>query len=419
MAMRIALFHNAGGGGSKRAIHQLAQGLICRGHRIDAFVMDTADERFLPLASLDVTPQMFAAPRPPALLSLRPYLLERGLELGRLLHYLDRYRRASRRIAGAIDRGRYDVAWVDKCQISAAPPLLQYLKTRTLYFCHEPLRLIDECQPGDGASIGGWYARLCEQATPLFLRCLHAMDRRSARMAGRIVTNSRYTQQYIHRRYNCQASVSYLGVDTRIFRPSAQPRERIVLSVGRLSPWKRHELAIQAIGRIPAAARPRFVLVAGKLIEGYARSLRAMAAQLDVSMEIRVGLTDSELTQWYNRAAVVLYVAMNEPFGLVAIEAMACGVPVIGVREGGLQETIQHERTGLLVDAEPAACARAIQRILEDSALRAAMGAAGIDAVHSSWTAEAAVARFLGHLQVAAGSTATATGDPVAMELPR
>ncbi len=85
------------------------------------------------------------------------------------------------------------------------------------------------------------------------------------------------------------------------------------------------------------------------------------------------------LRQLYSHAAVFACPSVYEPFGITNLEAMACGVPVVATRVGGIPEVVIHDRTGLLVDVEdgPIALAAAINALVADPARRAAMGEAG------------------------------------------
>jgi glycosyltransferase involved in cell wall biosynthesis len=80
-----------------------------------------------------------------------------------------------------------------------------------------------------------------------------------------------------------------------------------------------------------------------------------------------------------------------EPFGLVPLEAMSCGTPVVGVREGGVQESIIHEHTGLLVKRDPEKFALAVQRLLSDKDLADEYGRNGREHVLKNWTWEQSV----------------------------
>jgi D-inositol-3-phosphate glycosyltransferase len=101
-----------------------------------------------------------------------------------------------------------------------------------------------------------------------------------------------------------------------------------------------------------------------------------------------LGARDQDALQYYYAAAEVLVMpSQYESFGMVALEAMACGTPVIASDVGGLSVLVQHNKTGLRVRAnDPAELARAIERLLDDDALRRRMGhAAACYAEGYSW----------------------------------
>ena len=403
--LRIALFHNCAGRGPKRAIYHFAKELVRRGHHIDLYVLSTANEDFLPLKDLGVTQKTFEAPRRGQVKWLRPYLLERYVESAKRIKWLTLYERTLRVVASDIEAGAYDVVWVDNCWITETPFILRHLNTPTLVYCHEPKRDWFEDQrlrrwtaeQGPGTS-PRWYMALCDTSTRLEHWYLRRVARKNIAAATRILTNSQHTRDYISAAYGSEAMVSRLGVDTMQFKPLGLPREHVVLTVGHLEKWERLEMTIQAVGLIPNGQRPHLTVVLPTRAHKRLERLTSLAQSLQVQLRIESGLPDEALVNWYNRAGVVVCTGLRESFGLVAIEAMACGTPVIGVREGGLQESIQHGQTGLLVDPTPKDLATSIQTILENPALQDRMGRGGIAAVKAFWTWESAAGQFEEHL---------------------
>ncbi len=82
------------------------------------------------------------------------------------------------------------------------------------------------------------------------------------------------------------------------------------------------------------------------------------------------------------------------PFGLVALESMACGTPVVAVSEGGVRETVVPGETGLLVERDPDGFASALIALLGNPARRDEMGRKGVAHVSSAWTWETSVRRM-------------------------
>jgi glycosyltransferase involved in cell wall biosynthesis len=177
------------------------------------------------------------------------------------------------------------------------------------------------------------------------------------------------------------------GVDLELFRPDGPvaPRPQVgsrLLVVSRLVERKGIGNVITAMTGLPDAE----LVVAGGppaaelARDPQARRLSALAERLGVARRVRflgrVGRGD--LPALYRSADLVVNVPWYEPFGIVPLEAMACGVPVVASAVGGLVDTVVHDVTGVHVPPRrPGLVATAIAELLADPGRRAALGAAG------------------------------------------
>jgi len=175
-------------------------------------------------------------------------------------------------------------------------------------------------------------------------------DRDTANRADRYVAISHYVAGRIRRYYNREPTVIYPPVDTEYYRPDASEPSRFALVVSALVPYKRVDLAIAACGRAGVPLK-----IAG---DGPERSSLERTAGPDVEFLGRV--PDADIRELYRRAAVTLLPG-EEDFGIVPLEAQACGRPVIALARGGALETVIPGETGLLVgESTPEAFADAI-----------------------------------------------------------
>jgi glycosyltransferase involved in cell wall biosynthesis len=177
-------------------------------------------------------------------------------------------------------------------------------------------------------------------------------DRDTAGRADRYVAISHYVADRIRRYYNREATVVYPPVDTEFFRPDSVRPEPFALVVSALVPYKRVDLAIDGC---------RLAGVPLKIV-GDGPERAALQRRADGSAQFLGRLPDSDIRDLYRRAAVVLLPG-EEDFGIVPLEAQACGRPVVALGRGGARETVLDGESGLLVDEmTPAAFADAIAR---------------------------------------------------------
>jgi glycosyltransferase involved in cell wall biosynthesis len=176
-----------------------------------------------------------------------------------------------------------------------------------------------------------------------------------------------------------RASVVPCGVDTSVFRPVGarpEPPAGRVLSVGRLIERKGVDDLIRSLPTLPDA---RLIVAGGGCGpgDGDATRLGRLAASLAVADRVDfVGpISRDRIPDLLRSADVVACVPWYEPFGMVALEAMACGIPVVVSAVGGLRSLVVHEKTGLHVPPrDPARIASAIRTLLDSADLRAQLG---------------------------------------------
>jgi D-inositol-3-phosphate glycosyltransferase len=177
------------------------------------------------------------------------------------------------------------------------------------------------------------------------------------------------------------------GVDHQLFLPGDQRAARrrlglgdgpVLLFVGRIQPLKGADVAVRALAAL--APRPAtLVLVGGPSgPDGDAElaRLHELVAALDLGGRVRFvpPRPHGELASYYRAADVCLVPSRSESFGLVALEAAACGTPVVAAAVGGLRSLVVHGRTGYLVEGrDPRAYATEVARLLDAPALAAAM----------------------------------------------
>ena len=201
---------------------------------------------------------------------------------------------------------------------------------------------------------------------------------------------SQYNQSLLER-FHRPKEVIYGGVDAERFRVDSSQRRENVLFVGRLMPHKGVEVLLKALDPNVSA------LIMGRANSPeYASVLHGLASGKKV--EFRQDVPDEDLLKEYARTFVVALPSLVDGGYTTALEAMSCGIPVIGTSGGSLPELIADQETGFIVPPnDPAALNEKIALLANDPDLAARMGAAGRRRVEAMFTWDHVVDRCLQH----------------------
>ena len=251
----------------------------------------------------------------------------------------------------ALDASRYDVI------IANSHSVAKFVRARPdqlfICYCHTPMRYAWDLRETYLTQTGlahGMRGRVVRHV----LDRLQRQDLASNAGITRFVANSVNVARRIARLYGRDADVIHPPVDTERFTPGAAVGDHYV-SVSRLVPYKRIDVLVDAFARMPG----RRLVVAGAGPE-----LAALRARATPNVEVRDHVADDELVPLVQSARAFVFAA-DEDFGIAPLEAQACGVPVIALDRGGVQETIGGgvPHTGELFEAAtPEAVVAAVER---------------------------------------------------------
>jgi glycosyltransferase involved in cell wall biosynthesis len=219
-------------------------------------------------------------------------------------------------------------------------------------YCHSPMRYAwDQFDAYFGPERVGhaasrWLYR------PVLSR-LARWDASTSARVHRFVANSSHVAARIGRYYNRQATIVYPPVDTAFYHPADVAPQSHFLIVSALVPYKRIDLAIAACEQVGAALR----------IVGDGPERARLARRAGPGVTFLGWRSSGEIREEYHRAAAVIMPG-EEDFGLVPLEAQACGRPTVALARGGAMETVKDGETGVLFDdSSVPSLARALERV--------------------------------------------------------
>lgn len=352
--MRIAVYYNLPFGGAKRVVQEHVKGLRSLGHTVDVYTQDPSHDMFDPGKEAN---EEFRYKYLPLKTSF-PLL-------SRIAHDLQTFtvlKNLHKKIAQDIDAREYDIALIHTDILIQSPFMLRFLKTKNVYFCLEPLRMAYEYSLTISDNLSP--VNKAYETLNRFIR--KSIDRTNARAAMNTLALSYFGREYMIHAYNLYPRISYLGVTETVFKPKKVKKKNQILFVAEPEYIYGYDLAKAAIELIPAEKRPEL-----KMVFGTKKTQR---------------ITEEALVRLYSESLVTLSLSRFDTFGLVPLESMACGVPVIALRVAGYRETMVDGGTGFLTEFDPQDIANKIMRFIDEPHLAGEMGIKGRKWIEEKWT---------------------------------
>jgi glycosyltransferase involved in cell wall biosynthesis len=399
--MKIAVWHNLPSGGGKRSLYHHVRGLLERGHTVESWCPSSADQTYLPISKLTtehILPLSWKSrsSKVPSNRILRSYYTVTDK-----IEAMDEH---CRQCADEINRGDFDILFVNPCTFFRSPSIAQYVKIPTVLYLQEPYRWLYEAMPRLPwlalsplskpwwRSPNGSLAFLKNLVEVQGLRVQAREELKNAQAFDLILVNSLFSRESVQRAYGLDSKVCYLGIDTDLFEPLSLPRQNMVVGLGAIYSGKGIERAIHAIGTIEDQKKPDLIWIGNVVDPHYQQTMKQLAQSLNVNFIPKVRIPDQEVIQLLNQATAMIYTPILEPFGFAPLEANACETPVVAIAEGGVRESVEDGINGFLIPGnEPDTMGQAVLRLLEDKKMAYLMGVRAREHVVNKWSVDAAI----------------------------
>lgn len=238
------------------------------------------------------------------------------------------------------DLSGYDVVLSDSA--SFAKGVITKPETLHICYCYTPTRYIwdDSHKYIREFSIPSFVRPFI----PLFMNYIRIWDREAAHRVDEFICTSKFVAKRIKKYYKRNAKVIYPPVDIKEFAIGNRISNYFLI-IGRLLPYKRFDIAIKAFNKLELPLK----------IIGNGPERKKLEKMAKWNIEFLGEVTTQELKKYYQSCQALIF-PQEEDFGLVAVEAMACGRPVIAYKSGGALESVKHGKTGVFFNEQTPEC---------------------------------------------------------------
>ena len=236
----------------------------------------------------------------------------------------------------------------------------RFPKNRFYWYCHEPSAFIHD---------RAWQKAIKNPLKRLIAYILKPLlvyiDRKLVCNAKLIFANSIYTKNNVLKIYDRNSSVIYPSIDFTLYKPAkAEMKKNYIITAARITKYKRIDILIKAM--VLLKNKDILIYIVG---DGEHKSkLQKLAHILNINQRIKFypAQHSDRLVKLISEAKIFISCSHNETFGLVLLEALACGTPVISQISGGPKEIVEHNKNGLLINCTPKLLAQTIDNLLSN-----------------------------------------------------
>ncbi len=240
------------------------------------------------------------------------------------------------KIFESFDFSEYDL--VISSSHSCAKGIITNPGTLHICYCHSPMRYAWEDNQQYVSSYN--MSSLIKLFVPFFIHKIRQWDKLTADRVDHFIANSNYVKNRIHKYYRRNSDVIYPFIHANNFQPGTQ-REDFFLAVGRITSYKKFDLLVEAFNKTNYKLK----------IAGTGNSMPALSKIANSNIEFLGFVSDKELKELYQKAKALIF-PQCEDFGIIPLEAMASGCPVIAFKKGGALETIKDQTTGVFFEEQ-------------------------------------------------------------------
>jgi len=239
------------------------------------------------------------------------------------------------------DFSKYDVVLSDSS--SYAKGIITGSETLHICYMHTPMRYAwDDCQKYTDDSR---FPSFVKKLVPFFMNFVRIWDAVSAERVDKFIANSNFVTKRIEKYYRKKSVVINppVAIDKFFVENDIKKRGDYFLMVGRLIAYKRHDIAIEAFNKLGLPLK----------IIGRGPEMKRLKKMAESNIEFLGRVDDNELPKYYANCRAFIF-PQEEDFGIVAIEAMASGRPLIAYRGGDIIEHIEEGKTGIFFEKQTA-----------------------------------------------------------------
>ena len=242
-----------------------------------------------------------------------------------------------------------------------SPILLRYSNVPVIYVCHELPREFYDKEYINTFSI----KEKVINTIGLIIKNIDLKNIQSTRNLT-IITNSKNSAKRIYEAYRIMPKIVYPGINYHIFGDNLCYQDRLnsVISVGAINKLKNQLFIVKSIAAINPIDRPSLILVGNGGNEEYIKQITRFAKIKHVKLKIYLNISDKKLINLYKHSKAFIYSPINEPFGIVVLEAMAAGLPLITTNIGGFSEIISENNGYTNPTKDLNICAKNIVKML-------------------------------------------------------